>query len=249
MGQESRQASANDDEVATSGGGSIRAVTVSEFEAATKVGVDERNDDDHRRDLGRRIRRLRLLRNLSLSALAEYAGTSASFLSQLERGMTSPSISSLRRIAAVLDVTLAELFDERASLPLRVLRRAERPMVETTTGTKKYLLTAAPLRQLEVYAGEFEPGTSTGAQYVHGASQELFVVLRGTVQVQIGDGSQVLEEGDSIEYSSALPHRAENCGDQLAEVLWIVSPPTTSATAPSNGEDGIGARPSRRRGS
>ncbi len=184
------------------------------------------DDEDHRVALGRRLRSLRQLRQLSLSAVARHAGTSPSFLSQLERGSTSPSISSLRRICAVLGVTLAELFDEDGANPMQVLRRGDRPMVETEPGTRKYLLSRKPLRNIEVYVGEFQPGTSTGAAYVHGDSQELFVVIAGTVLVEIGDSSATLAAGDSMEYSTTLPHRAVNVGEDLAEVLWIVSPPT-----------------------
>lgn len=210
---------------------------MTEPETVAGAGVVEPDDADHRRDLGLRIRRLRLLRSLSLSALAKHAGTSTSFLSQLERGTSSASISSLRRIASVLGVTLAELFDDKASLPLRPLRRRDRPTVETAPGTRKYLLTATPLRQLEVYAGEFDPGCSTGPKYVHGASQELLVVVRGRMRVEIGDTSEVLEAGDSIEYSSGLPHRAENCGEEVAEVLWITSPPTEEPYEPAGESD------------
>lgn len=188
--------------------------------------TDISDDEGQRVALGRRLRSLRRWRQLSLAALARHAGTSASFLSQLERGSTSPSISSLRRICTVLGVTLAELFDEDGAHPMQVLRRADRPTVETAPGTRKYLLTRKPLRNIEAYVGEFQPGTSTGDPYVHGDSQELFVVLSGTVLVEIGDSSAPLSAGDSIEYSTALPHRAVNIGDDEAEVLWIVSPPT-----------------------
>jgi mannose-6-phosphate isomerase-like protein (cupin superfamily) len=77
-----------------------------------------------------------------------------------------------------------------------------------------------------VYVGEFDPGASTGDAYVHGDSQELLLVVAGTVRVEIGEQAHVLSAGDSIEYSSAAPHRTENCGEEQAEVLWIVSPPT-----------------------
>jgi transcriptional regulator with XRE-family HTH domain len=188
--------------------------------------ADGQDEDGHRVVLGQRLRQLRHLQQLSLAAVARHAGTSPSFLSQLERGATSASISSLRRICAVLGVTLAELFEEDGALPMQVLRRADRPSVETEPGTHKYLLTRKPLRNLEVYAGEFEPDTSTGDQYAHGVAQELFVVLSGTVLVELGDAASTLSAGDSIEYSTAIPHRAVNVGDERAEVLWIVSPPT-----------------------
>ena len=171
-------------------------------------------DMDHRAALGLRVRRFRQLRHLSLGQVAQHAGTSA-------------SISSLRRIAPILGVTLADLFDDGADLPMQVLRRAERPSVETEPGTRKYLLTSRPLRHLEVYAGEFDPGTSTGPEkYVHGDSQELLVVVAGTVKVEVGESSYTMAVGDSIEYSSAQPHRIAACGNEVAEVLWIVSPPT-----------------------
>jgi len=186
----------------------------------------ELSDEDHRVQLGQRIRRLRSARHLSLTALAKHVGSSTSFLSQLERGTTSASISTLRRLSAGLGVTLAELFDEEAEPPTSVLRRADRPGIETAGGTRKYLLTPPPLRHIEVYAGEFDQGASTGEPYVHGDSQELFLVIAGTVRVEVGEQSHVLEAGDSIEYTTAAPHRAENCGDGPAEVLWIVSPPT-----------------------
>ncbi len=188
--------------------------------------VSAAEDDDHRAALGSRLRQIRQLQRLSLSAVARHAGTSASFLSQLERGSTSPSISSLRRICAVLGVTLAELFDEDGALPMQVLRREQRPTVETEPGTRKFLLTRKPLRNLEAYVGDFDPGTSTGESYAHGDAQELFIVVAGTVLLEVGDFSATLETGDSIEYPTSLPHRVENMGDDLAEVLWIVSPPT-----------------------
>jgi transcriptional regulator with XRE-family HTH domain len=186
----------------------------------------ELSDEDHRAQLGQRIRLLRSRRHLSLTALAKHVGSSSSFLSQLERGTTSASISTLRRISAGLGVTLAELFDEEADPPMSVLRRADRPSIETAAGTRKFLLTPPPLRYVEVYAGEFDPGANTGDPYVHGDSQELFLVISGTVRVEIGEQSHVLQAGDSIEYTTAAPHRAENCGEEPAEVLWIVSPPT-----------------------
>jgi transcriptional regulator with XRE-family HTH domain len=206
-------------------GDEIDEVDAGERSAAV---LDDRklSDEDHRAQLGQRIRLLRARRHLSLTALAKHVGSSSSFLSQLERGTTSASISTLRRISGGLGVTLAELFDEDTDPPMSVLRRGERPSIETTAGTRKYLLTPPPLRNIEVYVGEFDPGSSTGEPYVHGDSQELFLVITGTVRVEIGDQAHVLGPGDSIEYTSAAPHRAENCGEDHAEVLWIVSPPT-----------------------
>src|ERR671926_394455 len=119
---------------------------------------------------------------------------------------------------------------------LRALRRFRRCTLRTIAERsglafgilgKKLLLTPRPLRHLEVFAGELEVGGSTGEQpYAHGDSEELFVVLSGTVQLELGGEVFELERGDSIDYRSSTPHRAANVGDELAEVMWIISPPS-----------------------
>jgi len=83
------------------------------------------------------------------------------------------------------------------------------------------------LHHLEVFAGELEVGGSTGERpYAHGDSEELFVVLSGTVQLELGGELFELERGDSIDYRSSTPHRVSNTGQDLAEVMWIISPPS-----------------------
>jgi transcriptional regulator with XRE-family HTH domain len=178
-------------------------------------------------DVGERLRELRRLRRCTLRTIAERSGLSESFLSQVERGRSSASIASLRRIAEALGVSIADLF-EPGDLPgPQVLRRDERPALQFGILGKKFLLTPRPLHHLEVFVGELEAGGSTGAEaYAHGDSEELFVVLSGSVQLELGGELFELESGDSIDYRSSTPHRISNLGDELAEVMWIISPPS-----------------------
>jgi mannose-6-phosphate isomerase-like protein (cupin superfamily) len=75
--------------------------------------------------------------------------------------------------------------------------------------------------------GELEVGGSTGEQpYVHGDSEELVVVISGSVQLELGGELFDLESGDSIDYRSSTPHRISNTGQEVAEVMWIISPPS-----------------------
>lgn len=178
-------------------------------------------------ELGDRIRAFRRLRRMSLRAAATRAGVSPSFLSQLERGHTSGSIGSLRRIAQALGISIADLFHDDRPVAPRVLRRADRPWLDSEPGSRKYLITQRPLEHLEAYIGELEPGSSTGENpYTHGDSQEVFLVIRGAVTLRLGDSTHVLDTGDSIEYRSSVAHRVENHTDATAEVLWICSPPS-----------------------
>jgi len=181
----------------------------------------------HDIDVGERLRLIRNLRRLTLRDVAERAGLSESFLSQVERGRSSASIASLRKISEGLGVTIADLFEPGGLPQPRVLRRADRPTLAFGILGRKMLLTPKPLGHLEVFAGELDPGGSTGAeQYAHGDSEELFVVLHGTVRLELGDEVHELEIGDSIGYRSSTPHRVSNAGDEPAEVMWIISPPS-----------------------
>src|SRR5438309_3502324 len=178
-------------------------------------------------DVGERLRDIRRLRRATLRTIAERAGVSESFLSQVERGRASASIASLRRIAGALGVSVADLFEPSGPPGPRVLRRDERPALAFGVLGRKLLLTPRPLHHLEVFVGELDPGGSTGAEpYAHGDSEELFVVLGGSVRLELGDDVHELEPGDSIGYWSSTPHRISNSGDELAEVMWIISPPS-----------------------
>jgi transcriptional regulator with XRE-family HTH domain len=178
-------------------------------------------------DVGERLRVLRGFRRLTLRAVADRSGLSESFISQVERGRSNASIGSLKRIAEALGVTMADLFGSDGPPGPRVLRRADRPALSFGILGRKFLLTPRPLTHLEVFAGELEVGGSTGEQpYAHGDSEELFVVLSGSVQLELGGEVYELGRGDSVDYRSSTPHRVANTGDTTAEVLWIVSPPS-----------------------
>jgi transcriptional regulator with XRE-family HTH domain len=178
-------------------------------------------------DVGERLRQIRRLRRATLRTVAERSGLSESFLSQVERGRSNASVASLRRIADALRVSVSDLFEPNGPPQPRVLRRDDRPALSFGIFGRKLLLTPRPLHNLEVFVGELDPGGSTGAEpYSHGDSEELFVVLNGTVQLELGGELHELEPGDSIDYRSSTPHRISNIGTELAEVMWIISPPS-----------------------
>lgn len=180
---------------------------------------------------GPRIRQLRTQRRMSLKDVSTRAGVSVSFLSQLERGVSDARLSTLRAIAAALGVMISDLFDSTLDAASRVLRRSERPALVDPSGPTRYLLTPPPLRSVEVTIGAFEPGqASTPEPYAHGDSQEILVVLEGSVTIEIDGSTHLLSVGDSIDFSSSQPHRVVNDSTASAEVMWIVSPPSPPDT-------------------
>ena len=177
-------------------------------------------------DIGARIRAFRKTRRLTLKAVASHAGVTESFLSQVERGTSGASVSTLRLIAEALGLSLSDLFSENGAPLHRVLRPEDRPKIRAA-GVVKQMLTQRPLRELEVLEGEFQPGASTGGvEYTHGDSQELLYVLDGTVELMLGGERYTLTGGCTMEYRSSVAHGVTNVGAGTARLLWIISPPS-----------------------
>jgi transcriptional regulator with XRE-family HTH domain len=178
-------------------------------------------------DVGQRLRAIRLLRRLTLREVADAAGVSESFVSQLERGRSSASVATLQRLAAAVGIEISDLFADESQSGPRVLRHQERQLLEWGHLGRKALLTPKPFHSLEVVAAAFDPGGSTGNEpYTHGDSEELLLVLAGRVHLQLGSELLDLSHGDSVNYRSSTPHRVSNPGDEAAEVLFVISPPS-----------------------
>lgn len=178
-------------------------------------------------EVGERLRRLRKVRQLTLRQVAERAGISEAHLSQIECGRNNASIAALRRIAAALNLTMADLFTDGSDDTPRVLRAADRPALAFGVLGLKYRLTPAPHRQLDVFLGEFQPGGSTGDEpYGHADAEEFLLVIEGEARLQLGEDSFELSVGDSIVYRSSTPHRLVETAGRPAIILWAMSPPT-----------------------
>jgi transcriptional regulator with XRE-family HTH domain len=177
-------------------------------------------------ELGERLRAIRRLRRKTLKDVASAAAISESFLSQLERGRANATIATLQRLSAALGIEVSDLFTAGLPRP-SVLRHEEREFVAWGELGRKALLTPKPFHSLEVVVARFEPGGSTGEEpYKHGDSEELLVVVEGEVHLQLDSDVHELAAGDSVQYQSSTPHRVSNPGDETAEVLFVISPPS-----------------------
>jgi transcriptional regulator with XRE-family HTH domain len=177
--------------------------------------------------LGPRIRSLRKARRVTLRELAERAGVTESFLSQVEREVTSPSIASVQRIARALDLGIAELFVDEAPLG-RVVRRSERRrIVYPGLAAIDEFLTIGKEGRLQVILTTLEAGGGTGDEpYAHESDEEVVLVLEGCLELWVGDEFHLLSAGDAITYSSRLLHRNRNPGPGKTVVLFCATPPS-----------------------
>lgn len=178
--------------------------------------------------VGEDIRSLRKTRGLTLAQLASDIGRSVGWLSQIERGQTTPSVRDLGQLAERLDVTLSFFFrsssraEEEQGL---VLRAADRPTIGSTeSGLTESLLSPTLNGSFEMIQSVFAPGSSSGAPRKPRATEDGGVLISGALTLIIGETELHLNAGDSFQFRET-PYAWRNEGTEPAVVIWIVAPP------------------------
>jgi transcriptional regulator with XRE-family HTH domain len=159
--------------------------------------------------------------------IAEKAGISISMLSQIERGIVSPSIDTLMAVCGVLDIDPSELFKKVASnLPVRIHRRGERLRSEVGGVRYEQLMTSMhPAYQAELFLLEVEPGKSTTFRGGGHEGAEMGFVAAGEATLTVDTIEYRIGEGDSIYFNAQLPHQLSNRGNGIFRAVWSISPP------------------------
>lgn len=198
--------------------------------------VDEaatRSKDEADIRVGRRVRALRLERNLSLADLAARAGISIGALSQIERGMSSLRVRVIWPLAAALDIEPSALIAEGddAVGDLYCVRSGSRRSIPVKSeGIAKALL-SPPGATLTGMLVTVEPAGGTAEAYAH-AGHEFGFVLAGEVELVVDATKYVLKAGDSFAFKSTLLHAFRNPGAERCQILWV------NTTKPSEVRDG-----------
>jgi mannose-6-phosphate isomerase-like protein (cupin superfamily) len=173
-------------------------------------------------------------RGLSLRELARRANVSPSLLSAVERGVGEPSISSLRRMAEALEVSIFYLLDEREdgkhpagrSLQEQIVRREDRRRVTLPhSGLSYELLCPDTKRRSEVWIATLEPGATTGDGLRGHMSEEFMLIISGQTELEYGDEKVILGEGDSIYIDGSVPHCMRALGPTPLVFLSVLTPP------------------------
>ena len=174
--------------------------------------------------VGARVRTLRRERGLTIEQLAAATGLTKGFISQLERDRTAPSLSSIARICDALGVSLSRIFEPEPAPAL--VRRGERPRIDGAIASENHLLSSRDEARFQAIESVLAPGASAGDELSSLPGEMEFVyVLGGTLQLQVGDETHVLGEGDAFTYPLAKPHTWRNGSDtESARVLWVSVP-------------------------
>jgi transcriptional regulator with XRE-family HTH domain len=182
-------------------------------------------------ELGQRIRELRRQKGWTLKELAERCSLSASFLSQLERGLSSSSIASLHTICGSLGMSLGTFFEAIPSslraLPgegaerTEVIEANQVPVINLSDAAIRYRFLSRdfPGSKFEIMIGEIGPGYCYPP--VPHEGEEFGFVLEGRLRLTIGDKVHSLGAGDSYHFAASTPHGYEVEGEAPARVLWV----------------------------
>ena len=175
-------------------------------------------------NLGQKIRRMRQVRGLTAVALAKHARVTSGFISQLEYSQTVPSLQTLERVAAALDVSLMYFFLEESRQP-QVMRQRQRQLIhEGDDGSRLWLLSPLPPQHLELALLELPRGAVSWSTVRSHEGQQCHLVLQGTVRADYENHTYRLEEGDSIRWDATTPYRLENIGDNDVRILIAMAP-------------------------
>jgi len=178
-------------------------------------------------ELGRRIRQARIEKTLTLKEVEGRSGVSATHISQIERGITSPTVNALERIARALEKNTS-FFLEDVELPEicklqndgREVVISERPKI-----LLKSLTHGIPGGVLHMYMMIAHPSPK-GSQEVklhEHEGDECGYVIDGKLEIRVGDEVIVLDEGDSIHYKATQSHGVKNIGDKVSHSVWAAT--------------------------
>lgn len=175
--------------------------------------------------LGRRIRRIRQEKGLTLKQIEGRVGVSATHISEIERGKTSPTIQALEKIAHALEVLPSHLIDLPSLSKAAVRRPDERKSISMNGDSIQFqpLTDRAVCSEMSLFYA-----TITGSGQVGGVDghrgEEFCYVLDGFLEVTVDGKAYVLRQGDTIHFKAARPHHIRNLTNQPVRTLWAVRP-------------------------
>jgi quercetin dioxygenase-like cupin family protein len=179
-----------------------------------------------RKALGRTIRALRKGQARTLADVAGQAGISVSLLSQVEHGSVDPSLDSLRDIADALGIAPFKLLAQRP-IDRRIVRAGEgTPLALPDSDVELFLLSPSLEGPFEVVRWTLRAGGVTARQPRGHGGVEAMYILEGAVQIEVGDETVELRQGDFFTIEAQVPHRARAVGDGPASGIFVVSPPS-----------------------
>jgi len=170
------------------------------------------------------LRELREARGISMRALATKSGLSANALSMIERGKTSPSVSTLYKLADALGVSITAFFGtESEKKQIVFIKSDERTRMSFTRGVFEALGGEHFTGRVEPFMLTLESGVASGSHNIVHTGHEFVFCLRGQLEYFVEKQVFELSAGDSLLFASKLRHRWRNPSKNVTTALIIIS--------------------------
>jgi transcriptional regulator with XRE-family HTH domain len=203
-------------------------------------------------DIGRRLAAHRGRRGIRVAELAREVGVTPSLISQIERGQSRPSVSTLFALAQALDVPVDAFFREPAPVEAPqaaaagqptvgaaqgvtwagpeqreiegryVVRRGNRAVIDIEGGVRWERLTPETLRHLDFFELVYGPGAESNPTLYSHPGTEMVLIMTGVLEISVGFETHRLEPGDSMQFPSSMPHRYANPALETARAVTVI---------------------------
>lgn len=176
-------------------------------------------------EIGNKIKQLRMKNNLTLEELASRTELTKGFLSQLERDLTSPSISTLQDIVEALGTNLAKFFKDEADEKI-VFKSDDYFTDVRDTCTINWIVPNAQKNEMEPILIEIKENGESQIIDPH-EGEEFGFVIQGKVELYNLETNvtTIVKKGETFYIKGEFKHQIKNSANQLAKVLWICTPP------------------------
>lgn len=181
-----------------------------------------------RKLIGKKLKSSRLKRDKTIQDLAKKSRVSSNMISRIERGLTTPSVEILMKLASALGVSLSYFVEdaEKGSQVIFTAAGQGEPIFFFEDKHQIFSLSQG-LRDpgFAVFVDLLEHQCDSGDGGMVHTGEEFSMVLEGAIEFDIDGEIYQLKAGDSLAFKATLPHRWKNISNQQTRVLWIVSPP------------------------
>ena len=187
------------------------------------------NTTNHKIMIGQKIRELRISQKMSLQELGEKINLTPSSISQIERGLSTPSLGALRRVAQGLGVPVFYfLLEDEIGESEIIVRSDQRKTLTNPKSNVSYKLLSPNLnKKMEIISLNLKPGKESSIDYFTHKGEEACIVLSGCISVVLGEAKYELKTGDSLQFNAVVPHKyINNDKETEARLLFVLTPPS-----------------------
>jgi len=172
--------------------------------------------------VGKKIRRERVKKKMSLDRVANETGFSIDYLKEVEAGKVIPPVGALLQLSKALEIDSGFFLREQES---SLKSRIKAYTMRTENYAYTTLTPGAENKHLKAFKVTIEAMQDhKGVGYQH-EGEEFIYVLAGKIELTVGDHVNTLNEGESLHFNSGIRHKLRNIGEEKAELLVVIYGP------------------------